>query len=188
MFKSKADKDLEKRMALKKTLNAMEKQIKKLEEQKIHFIEQGKRAHQKGLKQQLNLAISGLKMTLSQQKKVEAMLLNLQITSQIKDVTSMTTEFLGQMGTVSKEMIKLTDDKQFKKISKDFEAAMQGVLAHGEKMEIFMETAEESFEDIAADPNDVNDKEVLALIVDDSGFNDLSQDLTFEQFKANLKE
>jgi hypothetical protein len=126
-------------------------------------------------------------MTLSQQKKIQTMLLNFQITSQIKDVTEMTTEFLNQMGTVSKEMIKLTDDKNFKKISKEFEIAMNGVSSQGEKMELFIENAEESYKDISVDSNEVTDREVMALIIDASEFSEVESEISYEKYKSSLK-
>ena len=85
-----AKKELEKKMLIKKTVNMMNKQIQKLEEQKQVYIEAGKQAKQRGLSAQYNLALSGLKMTLVQQKRVYEMKLNFEITSQMKDMTQMT--------------------------------------------------------------------------------------------------
>ena len=86
-------KELEKKMLINKTINTMNKQIQKLEEQKKVYIEAGKTAKQKGLTAQYNLALSGLKMTLTQQKRVYEMKLNFEITSQMKDMSQMTVQF-----------------------------------------------------------------------------------------------
>lgn len=186
MFKSKEQKELEKKMALKKTMNAMTKQIKKLDEQKDMFIKQGKEAIKKGLQQQVNLALSGLRMTLSQKKKVESMLLNLKITSQMKDVMAMTSEFLKAMTDVSKEMNKLTSEKEFNQLSKTFEKAMQGVSMQTERLDSFLENSDDSYENVSQDPNDIKDDEVKALLFD--GDADDNVDESFEAFKKSLLE
>lgn len=138
-------KDIEKRMLINKTIKAMEKQIQKLEEQKKVYIEAGKQAKQKGLNAQYNLALSGLKMTISQQRRVYEMKLNFEITSQMRDMSQMTTEFLQGMGTLSKDMLKLTKEKDFIKVQKQFTEAMASVEIQTERMESFMDDTEAAF-------------------------------------------
>ena len=115
-FKSKQQKEIEKKMLIKRTINTMNKQINRLEDQKQVFIDAAKRAKLKGLDAQFNLALSGYKMTVQQQKRAQEMLLNFEITAQMKDVTMMTSEFLRGMSDISKEMTKLADAKEFAKI------------------------------------------------------------------------
>ena len=93
-FKSKQQKEIEKKMLIKRTINSMNKQINRLEDQKKVFVEAAKRAKEKNLEAQFNLALSGYKMTLQQQRRAQEMLLNFEITAQMKDVTMMTSEFL----------------------------------------------------------------------------------------------
>lgn len=142
---NKAKKELEKKMLIKKTINAMNKQIQKLEEQKQVYIDAGKQAKLKGLTAQYNLAISGLKMTIAQQKRVYEMKLNFEITSQMKDMSSMTTEFLKGMGSLSKDMMSLTKEKDFGKVQKQFSEAMVSVEMQTEQMEEFMDQTEATF-------------------------------------------
>ena len=83
-------KEIEKKVLIKKTINEMNKQIQKLEEQKNAYIESGKQAKQRGLTAQYNLALAGLKMTITQQRRVYEMKLNFEITSQMKDMSAKT--------------------------------------------------------------------------------------------------
>lgn len=138
-------KEIEKKMLIKKTVNQMNKQIQQLEEQKKTYIEAGKQAKQNGLTAQYNLALSGLRMTIAQQKRVYEMKLNFEITSQMKDMSQMTTEFLKGMGTLSKDMMKLTKEKDFLKVQKQFTEAMTGVEIQTEQMEEFMDETEATF-------------------------------------------
>ena len=111
LFKSKQEKEIEENMLVKKTINQMNKHIAILEGQKKVYLDAAKRAKQQGLKAQYDLAITGLKMTLAQQKRAQEMLLNFEITSQLKDMTQMTHDFLGGLSVLSKEMTKLTSSK-----------------------------------------------------------------------------
>lgn len=142
---SYSKKEIEKKMLIKKTINSMNKQIEKLEAQKQVYINAGKEAKQRGLQSQYELALSGLKMTIMQQKKVCEMKLNFEITSQMKDMTLMTSEFLKGMGTLSKDMMKLTKEKEFLKVEKQFHEAVTNVEEQSTRMELFMESTNETF-------------------------------------------
>ena len=185
MFKSKRQKELEKRMAVKRTIRELSKQIKKLDTQKDSFISQGREAYSKGLKQQFNLAISGLRISLAQKRKVESMLLNLKITSQLKDISKMTVDFLNQMKNVSKDMIKLTDMKAFEKVSSEFEVAMDRFSDQTDHMESFLEDTDTSFQETLVDKDDIHDEEVMALIFDSLEDNQ-KMDKSFEEFKESV--
>ena len=126
----------------------MNKQISKLEDQKKVYISAAKRAKKLGLMNQYNLAVTGLKMTMAQQKRAQEMLLNFEITSQMKDMTVMTHEFLGGLSLLSKEMTKLTNSKDFAKVQQQFEAAMEGVQTQTEQMDIYLAMDEVSDDDI----------------------------------------
>lgn len=164
LFKSKQTKQIEKKMLVRKTMNSMNKHIKELEEQKNVYINAAKMAKQKALPTQYNLAISGLKMTIAQQKKAYEMLLNFEITSQMKDMSLMTTEFLKGMGVLSKEMARLTNNKEFEKVQKQFEVAMEGMEMQTEKMDVFLDMNKTTFASHATDNNRISDEEIEALI------------------------
>ena len=140
-----ANKEIEKRMLIKRTISSMEKQIQRLENQKKTYIDAGRQAKQKGLTAQYNLALSGLRMTISQQRRVYEMKLNFEITSQMKDMAKMTTEFLSGMSSLSKDMMKLTKESEFNKVQKQFSEAMMGMEVQTEQMEDFLEETQSSF-------------------------------------------
>ncbi|MCH5142713.1 MAG: hypothetical protein J1G07_03260 [Clostridiales bacterium] len=138
-------KEIEKKMLINKTISIMNKQIQKLEEQKKKYVEAGKEAKQKGLDAQYNLALTGLRMTIAQQRRVYEMKLNFEITSQMKDMTQMTSEFLTGMSSLSKDMMKLTKEKDFLKVQKQFTEAMMGVEMQTEQLENFMDETQSTF-------------------------------------------
>ena len=91
------------------------------------------------------------------------MKLNFEITSQMRDMSKMTVEFLDGMSSISKDMMKITKDVNFKKVTQNFTEAMMGVEVQTEQMEQFMNETSSSFEtNFNADGDEK--KEVEALI------------------------
>ena len=178
LFKSKEEKAIEKKMLIKRTINSMNKQINKLEAQKQVFIDAAKKAKQKDLDAQYNLALSGYKMTVQQQKRAQEMLLNFEITAQMKDVTMMTAEFLHGMSDISKEMTKFADAKEFAKIQNQFEQAMAAVETQADQMDNFMEMSQETFynQGKARDGKEMSDEEFEKFIEEQASQDEMSSE------------
>lgn len=178
LFKSKQQKEIEKKMLVKRTINTMNKQISRLEDQKKVFVDAAKRAKDKDLEAQYRLALSGYKMTVQQQKRAQEMLLNFEITAQMKDVTMMTSEFLRGMSAISKEMTKLADAKEFAKIQAQFEEAMVAVETQTDQMDNFMEMSQETFYNQGRDKEgkQMTDEEFEKFIMEQVGQDELSSE------------
>lgn len=164
MFKSKQTKEIERRMLIKKTVKRLNSQLEQLEQQKQSYIVSAKRAMKQGMKAQLNLAVSGLKITLAQQRRAQEMLMNFEIISQMKDMSAMTGEFLKSMGVLSKEMVRLTNMKEFEKVQADFEKAMLMTEMQADRLDSFLDLSGDSIQ--SADPSEISDEEVLRLVTD----------------------
>ena len=166
LFKSKAEKEFDKKMAIKKTINEMNKQIEKLEKSEQYFLDVAKKAKEQNLPSQLTLAINALKSTIAQKKKVQEMLLNFQIMTQTKDMLLTTSEFLKGMGSLSKDMAKLCNDKEFNKVSVQFEQAMMATEAQTERVETFLENSKDSFQNLTKieDGGKVKDEDIYAIL------------------------
>lgn len=191
LFKSKQRKEIEKKMLVKRTINSMNKQINRLEEQKQVFIDAAKRAKEKNLEPQFNLALSGYRMTVQQQKRAQEMLLNFEITAQMRDVTMMTTEFLRSMSVISKEMSKLADAKEFEKIQAQFEEAITAVETQTEQIDSFMELSQESFNQAgkAKDGKDITADDFEKYITEQASKDTLSSediDKEIEELKKKI--
>ena len=190
LFKSKQRKEIEKKMLVKRTINSMNKQINRLEEQKQVFIDAAKRAKEKNLEPQFNLALSGYRMTVQQQKRAQEMLLNFEITAQMRDVTMMTTEFLRSMSVISKEMSKLADAKEFEKIQAQFEEAITAVETQTEQIDSFMELSKESFNQAgkAKDGKDITADDFGKYINEQASKDNLSSEDIDKEIEALKKK
>lgn len=183
-----AKKELEKRMLVKKTISNMNKQIEKLEAQKQVYLDACKQAKEKGLSSQYNLAVSGLKMCMLQQKKIYAMKLNFEITSQMKDMMQLTQEFLKGMGSLSKDMTKLTKEKDFNKVEKEFNQAMENAERREMEMEMFMEETETSFAQSSGGANKELEAEINTLVENSMGENTSDEVNVQEEVNELLKK
>lgn len=188
LFKSKQEKEIEKKMLVKRTINTMNKQINALEEQKKVFVEKAKTAKKNGLEAQYNLALTGYKMTLLQQKRAQEMLLNFEITSQMKDMTMMTKEFLGGMSVLSKEMARLADEKEFIKVQKQFELAMGNAERQAEQMDMFMETSQDTFKSAQGSTDSIDDKEIKEMIDRQAGLYEFGDDAIDKELEELQKK
>ena len=186
LFRTKQQKEIQKKMLVKRTVNTMNKQIARLEEQKKVFIDAAKRAKEKNLDAQFNLALSGYRMTVQQQKRAQEMLLNFEITAQMRDVTMMTTEFLKGMSVISKEMSKLADAKEFEKIQAQFEEAISAVETQTEQIDSFMEISQESFASAgkAKDGKDISSEDFEKFINEASS----SEQASNEEIDKEIEE
>lgn len=164
LFKSKAEKDMEKRALVRKTIRQIEKYISQLQEQKNKAINSAREARNQGATQMYSLAVSALKTALVQEKKAKEMLLNFELASQMRDLSAMTAGFLDGMSVLSKEMKEITGDMNFAKVQKQFAEAMQGVEQTTDNIDSMLETTDMSFSAISSSSGNIPDSEIAALI------------------------
>ena len=166
LFKSKEEKQIEAKMKVKQTITKFNKQIAKLEEQKKVYLDAAKRAKKLGLGDEVRLAITGYLLTSNQQKRAQKMLLNFEIAAQMKDMEVMNAEFLQSLGDVSKEMIKLTNNKDFAKVQAQFEKAMALSQTRAEQMDMYLESSQTEFATHAGDASSISDDEIDSLVTE----------------------
>lgn len=189
IFKSREQRELEQKQLIKRTVYNMNKQIEALEEQKKSFAEKATRAKANGLDAQYELAITGYRLTLLQQKRAQEMLLNFEITSQLKDMALMTKQFLGGMSALSTQMSRLADGSDFERISRQFKEAMNKAQGQAEQMENFMRDSRTAFRGAAEGA--VTDEAELERITEEraaSGeFSDDAVDREIEQLRKKIE-
>ena len=163
LFKSKAQKEQERKMLVKKSMKELEKRIAKLKEQEQVYINAARVAIREELPDQIKLATEALKMTRSEEKRTYKMLLNAQIISQMKDMTAMTNEFLGAIQVISKDIANTTT-ADMSKLTSDLRMAMDKVSEQTENLGEMLEESQDSVSDFTATSTIVSDDEINALI------------------------
>ena len=112
------------------------------------------------------------------------MLMNLKITTQLKDISKLTVDFLEQMRTVSKDLIKITDVKSFHKVSSDFEMALKKFSHQTDNMQEFLDTSENEIKEVSENESHIKSNEAIDLILD--GLGEKNHNQSFSDFKEKV--
>lgn len=170
LFKSKAEKALEAKLAIRQGVNELKKSDRSLEKKKEELIRFAQDAKKQGISQQYNVAVSGLKMVLLYQKRCKAMMLQIQMTESMRDLTTMSSNFVKLMGNVGKEVSKVTKSTNFAKNQLAFEKGMLSAEAAMDQLEGFLEDSGMAFETDAE--SDV--EEEIRKMIDSTGAAEIS--------------
>lgn len=136
---SKEDRIVKERAAINSTLDKMRVYVADLQPKKQLFIAKVKEAHAEGAKAQEASARAALKQTVCRERMAKQMLLNFEIMVGMRDLTELSGEFMKGMTIMSKQMAKLTEGMNFKKVEKEFNSAMLEAGVQTEKMNEFLE-------------------------------------------------
>ena len=163
LFKTKEEKEQERRMLVKQSMKELEKRVRKLKEQEAVYVRAAQTAQQENLPKQIQLAKDALKMTISERKRTMEMLLNAQIISQMRDMSAMTGEFLKAVHNISKS-IAGTASQDVNKISAELKMAMGKVENQTENLADMLENSQDDVSDYSEGMTAVSDEEVDQLI------------------------
>lgn len=163
LFQNAEKKEMQRRLLIKQTMKSIEKYIAGLNKQYESYVEIAKVAKMKGADQQFKLAVSAIRTVTSQKQKAEEMLLNIQITSQMRDLTKMTKGFLTTMNTMSKDMIKTTKSMDFDNVTKNFETALDNVEVATDRLDTLLDSSNDSYASIA-DNSKISNDEIAKMI------------------------
>jgi len=159
---SRATRAYQRKMTVLRTINALKKQIARLDEMRDQYLNKAKEAKLKGNVASYNVARSGLKAAIIQHKNAEVMLLNIEIAVQYKDFASLTGSFVRGIGIAGKELDKEVGKMNFKKASKLFSKGFASLGSADEGLKSLMEQTEATY---AAATDDAKlDAEIDGLI------------------------
>ena len=162
---NKAAKEMKRKMEIRQTLTGINKYVNNLIAQQDKYQQLAKKAKEKGATSQYNLALNGLKACMVQRKKAEEMMLNIQLASQMRDLTQMTATFLTTLQTISKDMIKTTKAMDFAKVITNFDTAIGNVENSTEQLDVLLDSSSSSYESLFSGSDD---KELNKLIDENS--------------------
>lgn len=187
IFKTKAEKEQEKKMLVKRSMNELRKRISKLESQEKVYVEQAKIAIREELPEQIKLAKQALKLTVAERKRTYQMLLNAEIISQMKDMTAMTTEFLQAVQVLSKDIARDTGINTAK-VQEELRIAMGKVAENTENLEELLQTSQDELTDFSSSAEVVTDNDIDKMIFGGQGaVSDADIDKDIEAIKNKLK-
>lgn len=154
--------EIEKKMEIRRTRNRLASNIDKLEADKRKYIENAKKAYQSGNNHAYNLARSGLAQTLVQINRTQEMLLNIDITTEMRDTGNITEEFLTGMESIFKQLSKINKSTNIKSARDVLRKAITGMSNVQEQLDGMLMESEETFSSVTGGV--VSDNEIDKLL------------------------
>jgi len=172
----KKEKEIQAKINIKRTLSSMKSQSQKLERFKQEYIEKARKSTLVGDAQTCKLAKSGLKICLSKQKVIDAMIANFEISMQLNDMNKIIGDFVGGMNTISEQMKDITSSIDMVKAQTAYEKAIANNEGQYQALDAFLETASESISAFDGIDSSISDDEIDALITNGAADSEADMD------------
>ena len=163
LFMTREQKAMRTKMAIRQGVQQLKMWDRNLEKKKADMIKFAQTAKRQGIPAQYALAVSGLKMILTQQKRCTAMSLQIQLVETMNDLASMGSGFVNLLGNVGKEISKITGRVNFFKNQEAFQKGMMSMDSMMTQMEAFLGSTNDMIEGVPGG-EEVNDADIEKLI------------------------
>ena len=161
---SKEKKRIKEQMLVNQASASIKKQLNDLENSRKKYIAAAVTARECGIASQYNLAKNAIRIVTAQKTVVEQMLLNLQISAQIKDVSEMTKSFADGMKLLSGSITETAGGLNFEKVSKQMNKAMISTQMKQAESDEFLQATEAGFAAFAQSADGVCEDEIDRMI------------------------
>ncbi|MDE7463505.1 MAG: hypothetical protein K2M48_00620 [Clostridiales bacterium] len=166
---SKESRRIKEQVLVNSAISSIKKQLNDLENSRNKYIEAAATARENGITSQYELAKNAIKIVTAQKTVVEQMLLSLQLSSQIKDVSEMTKSFADGMKLLTGSITDTTENLNFEKVGKQMSKAMISTQLKQEQSDAFLDASQAGFSGFAASGSDVKDADIDRMIADGTG-------------------
>lgn len=193
LFKSKAEKEQERKMAVKQAVRDLEKRIEKLKEAEAKYIKMAEIAINEDLPQMLENVKSNIQITRSERKRTYSMLIQTQMLAQMKEMTDSTGEFFNTVRNISKAVAG-TSVADMRKITADLQKAMDNIEQTNEVLTNVIEETNDAVGDLATNTALESSDKVDDAIYSKLGIKNLdkntaqSEDMDFNSEIADLQK
>lgn len=164
---SKETKRIKEQMLVNTAIASIKRQLADLETSRKNYIKAAATARAEGIASQYALAKNAIRIVTAQKTVVEQMLLNLQLSAQIKDVSEMTKSFADGMKLLSGSITDTADSLNFEKVTKQMNKAMISTQLKQTEVDGFLDASRAAFAGFAGAAN--ADDEIDRLIEAEMG-------------------
>lgn len=165
---SSEKKRIKEQMLVNQAIASIKKQLNDLENSRKQYIAAAVAARENGIASQYNLAKNAIRIVTAQKTVVQQMLLNLQLSAQIKDVSEMTKSFADGMKLLSGAIVDTTDNLKFEKVTKQMNKAMISTQMKQAESDAFLDATQAGFSAFASSGG-VGDDEIDKMIDGEMG-------------------
>lgn len=160
--------DMKKQMYINQTLSKMRKSVLQLEKSRDEFLAKARQAKLRGDTASYKLAKSGLNVTIAQLHRAQEMLLNIEITNELKQMTDSNALFLQTIGKIAKSICKINRSSDFVKLQKSIHEALDNVEQSQQNLDGFLLNTDSAFENMSQSEYSLSDAEIEALVNDET--------------------
>lgn len=165
LFKSKAERKMERDLEIRKGINQVKRQIRDLERNEKDYVTKAKRARKMGANDQFEFLKKTVKKTASQKILLERQLLNIETAYQIKNQAEAHAQFAKSMNAVSRSIAETFGATDLAETQKDFEEALMKAESMEQQMEIFLDSVSGSLGMEATTSADlISDEEIDRMV------------------------
>jgi hypothetical protein len=144
LFKSKDERRIEREMKIRQGMKAIERSIRQQEKFADDFIKNAQHARKIGDNHQYAFIRGALKKTASVKKMLERQLLSIKNAMLIQQQAAASRQFAESMGLMAHEIGQTFKEMDLTKTQADWERAVAQAGSVEEKMDVFLESMEES--------------------------------------------
>ena len=144
LFKSKDERRIEREMKIRQGVRAIEKSIRQQEKFADDFIANARRARQIGDEGQYQFVRGALKKTAAVKKMLERQLLSIKNAMLIQQQAAASAQFAESMNLMAREIGRTFGDLDLTRTQADWEKAVAQAGSIEERMEIFLDSMEQS--------------------------------------------
>ena len=120
-FKTKAEREMERKLAIRRTMNELNRCKKSMEKKKTEMMQLAARAKSEGLSREFATAKNGLISIMKYSQTLEAVRMRLQIAETMRDMSSASMKAVKSMGDIGKELSSIMEKTDFTKNQAAFE-------------------------------------------------------------------
>lgn len=176
----------ERNTKIRRTISEIEKTINKLERMKDEYLQKAIDAKSRGDNASYSLAKSGLNVTLSQIKRANEMLLNIEITSELQRTGDVNADFLSGMSTVAKRIAKVNRKSDFVKLQKEISKALSGMAEAQAGLDNFLQNTDSQFAALSNEEGSLSDRQIDALVDGQIGERELLMDEQLDKLLSGI--
>ncbi len=189
LFKSKQDREIERRMQLRRCMRKMNNHLASLEKNEKGYVEKARRARQMGDGNLYGVLKKMIQKTASQRILIEREMLMLQTMTQMKGQAEAHAEFAKAMSSVSKTISELFGSTDMVKLEKNFEKSRINAENFESKMADFIEMSASSMidQDFTAERDIITEDEVERMVSDENYYS-RPRDEIDDEIDRNLKD
>ncbi|MCX7703507.1 MAG: hypothetical protein N2234_05345 [Planctomycetota bacterium] len=168
LFKSKSQRRIEREMEIRKGINSIRRHIRFLKKHESDYLKKAVQAKQMDDILQYNFLKSVLKRTATQRRLIERQLLSIETAVQMKNQAEIHSQFAAAMGAISRAISDAFGSTDLTRTQQQFEKAMAQAETMEERMELFLDMAQDSMMTAGETTSElVSDEEIEQMVNDE---------------------